>query len=408
MTARPPRWAGPTVTTVAVVSAILVTMVVEWAGYRGEIGPAVADGVAGAGLLICGVIAWQRRAVSRVGPLMIATGCCWLLGTVIPALVLVHRGPLVHLHMSYPTGRLHRTLSIGTVAAAYVVALVEPIAHNDALTLALVVLITVAAIDVFVGTAGPARKAGWPALIAAVAFAATLALGAAGRLAGWDVDRQMLLLYDVVVTGVAVLLLVDLLFGRWVDSTVADLVVGLGASESVSLRDQLRRAMGDPSVVVGYWIPDRQGYVDEDGKTLDIPANDNPENDNPENDIPANDIPANDGVRTVTVIPDGHDPLAVLIHDAAVGQDPELIAAVSTAARMAMTNARLRAGIRERAVQIAESRRRIVEEADQQRQDLESRLALGPLGLLAEVSRPRSRARRRDPRRAGRIGQCTS
>lgn len=129
--------------------------------------------------------------------------------------------------------------------------------------------------------------------------------------------------------------------------------------------------MGDPSVVVGYWIPDRQGYVDEDGKTLDIPANDNP---------------ANDGVRTVTVIPDGHDPLAVLIHDAAVGQDPELIAAVSTAARMAMTNARLRAGIRERAVQIAESRRRIVEEADRQRQHLESRLALGPLGLLVEVS----------------------
>ena len=42
---------------------------------------------------------------SRVGALMLLAGG-WLLGTLVPAALLVHRGPLVHLHLSYPTGRL--------------------------------------------------------------------------------------------------------------------------------------------------------------------------------------------------------------------------------------------------------------------------------------------------------------
>lgn len=362
-----PRLLGPGTATVAFVVAILVTVVVEWVGYQGQIVPTVADGITGATLLICGVVAWQRRSVSRVGPLMILSGFGWLLGTLVPALVLVHRGPLVHLHISYPTGRLHRTLAIVTVAVAYVVALVEPMTRNDVLTLVLAGLISVAAVDMFVRTAGPARKAGVPALIAAFAFAGVLTLGAVGRLAGWGVDRQMLLLYDGVVTSVAILLLLDLLYGRWVDSTVADLVVGLGDAESVSLRDQLRRAMGDSSVEIGYWIPEQETYVDDAGNPVDVPRNGE--------------------TRSVTVIRDGEQPLAVLVHDAVVGQDQQLMAAVSTAARMAMTNARLRADIRERALRIAESRRRIVEAADRQRLDLEHRLAVGTLSRLAEVSR---------------------
>ncbi len=82
----------------------------------------------------------------------------------------------------------------------------------------------------------------------------------------------MLLLYDAVITTVAVVLLLDLLFGRWVDATVADLVIGLGGEASASLQTQLRRAMGDPSVVVGYWAPDVGRYVDDVGAPLRLPA----------------------------------------------------------------------------------------------------------------------------------------
>ncbi len=40
---------------------------------------------------------------------------------------------------------------------------------------------------------------------------------------------------------------------------MADLVVGLGEREGANLRDQLGRAMGDPSLVVGYWIAEQHG-----------------------------------------------------------------------------------------------------------------------------------------------------
>ena len=249
---------------------------------------------------------------------------------------------------------------------AYVTAIVEPLARNDWVTLAVAVMVSVAAVDVFVRSSGPARKAGRPALAAALAFAGVLALGAVDRLAGWGADLAMLLLYDTVITAVAVVLLLDLRFGRWVDATVADLVIGLGGEASASLQAQLRRAMGDPTVMLGYWAPDSGRYVDDIGAEVELPAD--------------------DATRAVTYVDDNGAPLAVLVHDAAVTRDPQLLTAVSAAARLAVTNVRLRAGIRDRAARLAASRRRIVEAADRQRTDLEAELAAGTVNRLAEVS----------------------
>jgi signal transduction histidine kinase len=176
----------------------------------------------------------------------------------------------------------------------------------------------------------------------------------------------MLLFYDTVVAAVVIVLLLDLRFGRWVDSTVADLVIGLGGEASASLQAQLRRAMDDPSVVVGYWAPEINRYVDDAGTPLRLPAD-------PQ-------------TRAVTYVEDNGAPLAALVHDPAVARDPELLTAVSAAARMAVTNVRLRAGIRDRAARLAASRRRIVEAGDRQRQDLETELAAGTVDRLAEVA----------------------
>jgi hypothetical protein len=167
---------------------------------------------------------------------MLLSGGTWLLGTLVPAALLLHRGPLVHLHISYPTGRLRRVLAVATVVIAYLTAVVEPLARNDWLTLVVAGLVSLAAVDVFARTTGPARKAGRRALAAALAFAGVLALGAVDRLAGWGAAPAMLLLYDAVIATVAIVLLLDLLFGRWVDATVADLVIGLGGEASASLQ----------------------------------------------------------------------------------------------------------------------------------------------------------------------------
>ena len=129
---------------------------------------------------------------------MLLAGATWLLGTLVPALLLLHRGPLVHLHISYPTGRLAPTAGDRDGGRRLCDGHRGALARNDWLTLAVAVLIAVAAVDVFVRTSGPARKAGRPALAAALAFAGVLALGAVDRLAGWGAGLAMLLLYDAV------------------------------------------------------------------------------------------------------------------------------------------------------------------------------------------------------------------
>ena len=95
---------------------------VEEAFYDDTLGPALsaADFTVGCLLIACGVVAWDRRPESRVGALMTAAGYTWFLGNVTEWLLFLHRGPLVHLHLSYPTGRLTTRLSRVVVVVAYI------------------------------------------------------------------------------------------------------------------------------------------------------------------------------------------------------------------------------------------------------------------------------------------------
>jgi signal transduction histidine kinase len=354
-------------------AAVVLAVAAEWASYEGDLELVVADAVVGLVLVTCGAIAWERRSESRVGPLMAVAGFTWFAGNFWQAALYLHRGPLVHLHISYPTGRLRRRLAQATVAAAYVDAVVEPIAQNDVVTLVLAGLVATAAADVFLRASGTARRAGVPAFAAAVAFASVLALGAIQRLAGWDADREVLWAYDVVIACLAVVLLVDLLRGRWADAVVADLVVDLGKrADTRTLQDELGRALGDRSLVLGYWLPEEGRYVDDAGRRVELPE------------------PG--AGRAITPITSDGEPVAVLVHDKAVLEDPALVESVASAARLAVSNARLQAEVRARVLELAASRRRIVEAADAQRRRLgrelhegaERRLA-GVAGLLAQA-----------------------
>lgn len=336
-----------------------VAIAAEWSSFEaGEHAVAVVDGLVGVVLVVSGVVAWDRKVESRTGPLMTLSGFAWFAGTFAPAALLWHRGPLVHVQISYRTGRLRRRLAVATVIAAYVAALVEPLAANDVVTAVLAVLVVVAAVDIFVSTSGPARRAGFPALSATLAYASVLAAGALQHLEGWDLGSAVLFVYDVVVASVAVVLLVDLLFGRWRESTVADLVVALGQrGASGTLRHHLARALGDPSLEVGYWIDERAGYVDDTGRPVELPE------------------PG--AGRAVTEIGGPGERVAILVHDAATIDDPQLVGAVAAAARIAVANARLQAEVRARLVELAASRRRIVEAGDAQRRRLERELSDG-------------------------------
>ncbi len=348
-------------------AGIAFGLVVEWAFYSPALGPAltVADFTVGSLLLVCGTIAWQRRPESRVGPLMGLAGLTWFLGNIGQPLLYLHRGPLVHLHLSYPTGRLPTRLATAVVAIAYVASVVEPLAANDVLTLTLSGLIALSALQVFLRTSGPARKAGGPALGAALAFAGVLALGALNRLLSWDADRAVLWTYDAVIASIAVVLLRDLLRGRWTDAVVTGLVVDLGDQETGTLRAKLARALGDPSLVLGYRVAEADGFIDDAGRSVELPRS--------------------GSGRGVTAIVDGGEQVAVLVHDEALLADKHLVESVAAAARVAVANARLQAEARGRAEELEASRRRILRAADEQRRRLERELRLGAERRLENV-----------------------
>ena len=145
------------------------------------------------------------------------------------------------------------------------------------------------------------------ALAAALAFAGVLALAAINRLAGWQADRAVLWTYDIVVTCVAVVLLVDLLRGHWADAVITDLVVDLGTrADTGTLQQRIGRALGDHSLVLGYWLADEARYVDDTGHPVEV-----------ERPGPG---------RMITPVADASgQPLAVLVHDTAVLADPDLV-----------------------------------------------------------------------------------
>lgn len=334
-------------------AVIVVTAGSEWLSFDPDKDAAlvVADGVVGAALLAAAAIAWHGRPDSRVGLLMGGAGLAWFAGTLWSGAVFWHRGPLIHLHLSYPTGRLRWRPAVATVTVVYAISAIEQIADSDGLTLAIAAAVAIVAVCTFGLASGTARRAGVPALIAAVALAAALSFGALNRQFGWQSDRQALWIYNAVVLGAAVILLVDLLRGRWAESVVTGLVIDLGRrSGTGALRDELARALGDPSLVVGYWLPDKTQYVDDAGRPVDL-----------------------DSVapkRVVTPIDHDGTPVAVLVHDVAVLDDPALVESVTAATRLAVANSELQADARERVDELAASRRRLVKAADDQRRQI--------------------------------------
>ena len=66
------------------------------------------------------LVLWSRRSTRRNAALCAAFSASWLLGSIDPAFLFLHRGPLAHLLLAYPTGRLDSRLARVAVAAAYV------------------------------------------------------------------------------------------------------------------------------------------------------------------------------------------------------------------------------------------------------------------------------------------------
>jgi signal transduction histidine kinase len=365
-----------------------VGVAAEWRLYGWtDPGGWVPDLLTGWCLIGCGLAGWAWRPQSRSGPLLAAAGFAWFvpdftitgvgpLGWLSAHALYWHRGPLVQLVLTYPRGRVRGRLDGAAVAAGYAAAVVTPIWDSRAGTVALAVFLVAVASRGYLRAAGRERRMRRSALQATALFAAGAAAIALVRFAvpGTATDTATLLSYEVMLCALAVGLLIGLVRWPWERAEVADLVVELGEARSGTLRDELARALGDPSLQVGYWLPESAAFVDAAGRSLAVPD------------------PGSG--RSATVVERDGQPLAVLVHDPAVLGDPGLVEAVSSAAGLAAANARLQAEVRARLAEIASSRRRILAAADEERGRLEHRLRGGAQRRLGELAQALRLARR--------------
>jgi signal transduction histidine kinase len=270
--------------------------------------------------------------------------------------------------LTYPEGRTRSPLTRAAIVVGYAAAVLSPIWRHEAATIVLAVLLVAVSVRGYRGSVGPARRAQRFALVAASVLGILLAGEALIRLSGPSPgeNSSMLLAYDVTIGAIAIALTVGLLIAPWERADVTDLVVELGQTRTGALQGQLSRALGDPTLEIGYWVAEQGGFVDAEGRALTSPDP--------------------DSGRSRTLVERDGEPIAVILHDPTVLRDPGLVQAVSSAAKLGASNARLQADLRSRQAEIRASRRRILEAGDEERSRLERRLHDGVQRRLVELA----------------------
>ena len=335
-----------------------------------------------------GLVAWWRRPRNTVGPLLVFGAVTVLITTLgvgpVPAFEVAAIvtstlifGVVIHLLHVVPFGRLRTTLSRLTVVAGYGVCLLlevplylfDPDASPDG------VLAVADRPDLVIWGVWIQRAAGLSVMAVTSAIlvtrfrkaiprqrlvlgplylygvAAVLALPVVGSLsADLGISPAVRWLIQIgLVTLVPIAFGSAILFGGFARTgeidelgvTLAEMDVGQ------SLRPVLARALGDDTLELAFWLPDRSEFVDENGHGIAIPA-------------PGSGRDAVD----VTV---GGDRIGALVYDATQIGDPEPVRRAGRVAALALERQQLTAGLRASEKELQLSRVRIIEAADRER-----------------------------------------
>jgi DNA-binding CsgD family transcriptional regulator len=287
-----------------------------------------------------GFIAWVLRPQLRMGRLMMLAGAVWFgrdldavgAGRLADLSLNVFLALVAHQLVVFPDGRAARRSQRVLIVAAYVLAvggyalseLVE--ATGDVLgvlAIVLVIAILFAFVDRWQAATPPARRALVPLVWAGPPV---LIVAAATILRDYlDVEVPVLDRAQLVYIAIPLAFLSGVLRVQLRRAELAPLVVELGAVASPrEVRAALSRALHDPSLELLFWLPEAGRYVDLDGRRAD---------------------PAPAPGRAVECVDRG-EPLAALVYDASLLDDPGLVAAAAAAVGLALENARLQARLR--------------------------------------------------------------
>ncbi len=132
------------------------------------------------------------------------------------------------------------------------------------------------------------------------------------------------------------------------------------------IREMLAESLGDRTLSIAYWLPDRHVFVDESGRPVELPA-------------------PGSGRAWTAVERDGQR-VAAIVHDAELDASQELVQAAAAAAALALDNERLKADLRARVEELRVSRVRIVEAADNARRRIERDLHDGAQQRLVALA----------------------
>jgi signal transduction histidine kinase len=143
-------------------------------------------------------------------------------------------------------------------------------------------------------------------------------------------------------------------------------LLGRPADSDGPIRELLAERVGDRTLSIAYWLPDRGTFADENGRPVELPG-------------------PGSGRAWTAIEHDGRR-VAAIIHDAELDTTPELVNAAAAAAALALDNERLKAELRARVEDLRISRARIVEAADAARRRLERDLHDGAQQQLVSLA----------------------
>jgi signal transduction histidine kinase len=371
--------------------------------------------------LVAGLVAWWRRPASRIGPLLLLVAAALLvrklqyadepaLFTIGFALGSVYAACFAHVVLAYPSGRIRDRVERWFVAATYVVSVLLPVsvllcydpAHGclfncshanrvrphslvsltgDHATFTVVHdiqqvagygvagVLFIALIVRRYRMASPHVRRRLTPLLVAGAAAGMRAISEAvfGVISRSDLEGLVLFsVEEAVQIAVPIVLLLGILGERLDRASVADLVRELQATPPAEVATPVARALHDPTLEVAFWMPARRGYVDAEGRPYELPD------------------PGSG--RAVTPLARDGEPVAAIVHDPALLEEPKLLEGVCAAARMSLENARLHAELQAQLLKVQESRARIVAAADEERGRIERDLHDGAQQRLVALA----------------------
>lgn len=133
---------------------------------------------------------------------------------------------------------------------------------------------------------------------------------------------------------------------------------GAEAVTPAAVQTMIRDALGDPTLELSIWAPERAGYVDPDGAPMSLPQD--------------------TGARAVTEITRDGQPVAALLHDSSLDTDSDVVQGLAATSLMLLDNTML-------VEELRRSRLRIAETGDRERRRLERDLHDGAQQRLMAI-----------------------